>query len=394
MNRQYLTRIAATAIISIAITACGHDHSDHEHEHEHEDGIEAADHEDNHEAHEHEGHKHGDEITLSPEAARRFGVKTDTLQPGNFSEVITVSGQIMPASSDLGAVSASTSGIFTLSKGVTVGSMISPGTAIGHISAKGISGGDPNVAAKVEIEAARRELDRLTPLLKDGIVSQKDYNAAQARLKAAEAAYSAPAASGTAVANVGGVITEIAVRNGEYVEAGQLIAVVSRNTRVTLRADVPEKYFNFLPHITSANFRPDYLDTTLQLSSLGGRLVSAPTGSTAVSGYIPVYFSFDNRGDIVPGAFAEVYLQGNERREVLTVPVTSLVEVQGNKYVFTREHEDAYLKHLVSVGATDGTRVEILSGLHPGQVVVTEGARVISMAETSNVAPPGHSHNH
>ncbi len=371
------------------VTGCKHEHNDG---HDHEDEVEELD-EHDHE-HDHEGHKVGDEITLDPEAAGRFGVKVQTVTPGEFTEVIKVAGQIVPSSGDRGVVSATTSGIFTLRQGLTVGSQVGPGTSIGHISGKEISGGDRNVAARIEIESAKRELDRMTPLYKEGIVSQKDYNEAEARLRSAEAAYSRSAESGAAVSRVGGVITELAVANGEYVEAGQLLAVVSQNTRMTLRADLPQKYFSFLPHITGANFRPDYMDYALKLTDMGGQKVAQPSSAGAQSGYIPVYFSFDNKAGVVPGAFAEVYLLGNRRAQVLTVPLTSIVEIQGNKYVYTKVHDDAYMKNLITTGGNDGVNVEILSGLTPGAAVVTEGARVISMAETSNVAPPGHSHNH
>lgn len=384
---KILYRLTLAVAVTFAMTGCGHDHAD-EHDHDDEHDHEAELHEDNH------GHKHGDEITLNPDAAKRFGVKVETIAPGEFVEVVKVSGQIMPSSGDRGVVSATTSGIFTLRPGLTVGSQVSPGASIGHISAEGITGGDPNVVARMEVESARRELERIMPLYKEGIVSQKDYYDAEARVRNAEAAYSAPAESGAATSRVGGIITELAVSNGEYVEAGQLLAVVSQNTRMTLRADMPQRYYTFLPHITGANFRPDYLDYALKLSDMGGQKVSGPSSAGATGGYIPVYFSFDNKAGVVPGAYAEVFLIGNRKAEALTVPLTAIVENQGNKYVYTRVHDNAYMKHLVTTGGDDGINVEILSGLTPGDQVVTEGARVVSMAETSSVAPPGHSHNH
>ena len=396
--KKYFLNIAMIVVTGLAMGSCSHEHDELAHEHDH-DGHEQHDEhchdgEEEHDGEKHEGAHHEGEIELSVESAKRFGVTVEELKFKPFSEVIRVSGQIVPAAGDQGVVSATASGIFTLNSGLTVGSRVSAGQTIGTISAKGLQGGDANQAARVELESARGEVARMKPLLEDGIVSQKEFNAAEARVRAAEAAYSGSSSGGAAVARVGGVITELTAHTGQFVNTGEPVAVISQNVRMTLRADVPEKYYAFLPKITSANFRPDYSSETIQLSSLGGQLVSPATASGAKGGYIPVYFSFDNRGGIAPGAFAEVYLIGANRGEVLTVPLSAIVEIQGNYYVYTQVHEDAYAKHLVSLGGNDGVSVEIVSGLTAGERVVTSGARVVQMAESSNVTPPGHSHNH
>ncbi|MDE5839891.1 MAG: efflux transporter periplasmic adaptor subunit, partial [Muribaculaceae bacterium] len=109
---------------------------------------------------------------------------------------------------------------------------------------------------------------------------------------------------------------------------------------------------------------------------------------------IPLYFTFTNNGVISPGAFAEVYLISDSRHNVISVPKEAIVEISGNKCVYSTHGEGHYMKHVVSTGATDGKRVEILSGLEPGEEVVVAGAQVIRMAETSATAVPGHTHNH
>ena len=51
--------------------------------------------------------------------------------------------------------------------------MCVPVSSIASVSAKNVSGGDINEAAKANFQAAKRELDRLEPLLKEGIVNQE-----------------------------------------------------------------------------------------------------------------------------------------------------------------------------------------------------------------------------
>lgn len=405
MKKRYLTAwITAAGMLCWGggMTSCsGTQKETHEH-HEHEGHDEDEDHDHDHEghdheaeAHEHDGHEHGDLIKLKEETAKRFGVKTEKIAGTDFAEVITVSGRIESKATDESVATATRSGILTLAPGVTAGLRVNAGTTIGSISGSTVQGGDPSVQARATRDAAKRELDRLAPLHKDGIVSTETYNNALKTYEEAEAALtSTRQGSGSVSAPRGGVITQLLAQTGEYVEVGQKIAVVSGNTSLTLRADVPERYFGYLSAIETANFRPASSEETFSISQLDGKLLSNPGASTAQGGYIPVYFTFTNNGAIPPGSFAEIYLISGRRHGVLSVPKEAIVEIGGNKCVYSAEGPGLYAKHVVKTGATDGKRVEILSGLPEGEEVVAEGAQIVRMAETSGTAVPGHTHNH
>ena len=87
--------------------------------------------------------------------------------------------------------------------------------------------------------------------------------------------------------------------------------------------------------VRSANFRPEHIAEAVNTGDLGGRLLSGST-SPAGAGYIPVFFSFNNNGSMVPGSYAEVWLLGPVRGDVISVPVEALTEQQGAFYVYTR----------------------------------------------------------
>ena len=75
------------------------------------------------------------------------------------------------------------------------------------------------------------------------------------------------------------------------------------------------------------------------------------------------------------------------------MPVSALVEEQGLYCVYLRLDEDCYKKQYVTLGADNGEAVQILSGLKPGDEVVTRGAYQIKLSSASN-AIPAHSHSH
>lgn len=391
----FIPILTATALaLSMPLASC---HSDKEHSHSSETEYDEHDDHDDHDGHDHdghEGHDHGDMIHLKPEVASSFGVFTEKIDPSDFSDIILVSGVIEAMPSDESVISATRSGVVTLNSDINSGASITAGKAIGHISSASVQGGDPGLQASARRDAAKRELDRIAPLHKDGVVSTAAYNAALQAYEEADAeARSMKQGSSALVSSKTGVITNLNVRSGQYVEAGQPVATVSGNTRLTLRADLPDKYSSRLSSISTATVRPSSASVALPLESLEGKLISSPSAVSS-GGYIPVRFSFVNDGTMTPGSFAEVYLKSGVRKDVISVPIEAIVEVNGNHLVYSRHGEDDYEKHVVSLGASDGRRVEIVSGLEPGEEVVTKGAQVIRMAETSATAVPGHTHNH
>ena len=162
---------------------------------------------------------------------------------------------------------------------------------------------------------------------------------------------------------------------------------------IYLKADVSERYLNRLPGVNDANFKLSYGDRVYTASELGGRLLGYGRSTDETNAYIPVTFALNGTEDILPGAFAQVWLLSAERDGVISLPVEAVTESQGHYFVFIKLDETCYKKQEVTLGATDGQRYEILSGLKGGENVVTRGATHVKLASASNLIP-AHTHNH
>lgn len=352
-------------------------------------------------SHHDEGEEHHDEehhhsgITFSPEKATRFGIEFETVEPGNFHDVVKTSGVIESSGSDLYSVTAKKSGIITLAPGINQGAAVKSGERIASISAEGVEGGDASKATASNFQAAKAEYERLKPLYEEKLVTASVFREAERAYREAEALAGKGGKGGSAVLTspTEGSLQNLYVKSGEYVEVGTPVATVSKNSSLLLRADLPAREAKHLAELETANFIPEGSRETVRLTDVEGKKVS---GSSAPvnNGYIPVYFSFKGNPLSYPGGYAEVYLICGERRNVISVPREALVEIQGNKYIYVAEDDHDYEKRLVKTGASDGERVEILEGLQEGDKIVSKGASVIRMAEVSSVAPPAHSHSH
>jgi RND family efflux transporter MFP subunit len=361
---------------------------------------EAGDHDGHNHAtgeHRHEG-ENSDEIVLSKEKARAAGIQSETIQEGTFRQVIKTGGQVLAAQGDEATAAATMAGIVSFRNRIVEGMDVGRGTPLLTVSAKNIVDGDPVERARVTYETARKEYERMRPLAESRIVSQKEFNQAEQNYEAARVGYEAMAkghaAGGQVITSpISGFVKNILVKEGDYVELGQPLVSVAQSRRLFLRAEVSERYYPYLRSISSANFRTPYGDTVYPLSELGGRLLSFGKSSGDRSHYVPVTFEFDNKGDVLPGAFVEIYLLSSPMNRVISLPHAALTEEQGNYFVYLQQDDECYRKQEVTLGADDGQRVQILSGITPGDRVVTRGAYQVKLASASN-ALPMHNHEH
>ena len=347
-------------------------HAGHNHDHEAEGHDHEAEAPHGHDEHEHgnEPAGHSDEISLPAAKAKAAGVVAET----------------------------TASGVVSFARKLTEGMQVGKGTALVYLTGEHLQEGDPARKAEIAYRAAKEEYERAAKLVDRQIVSQKEFNAIREAYENARIAYEAltpgGAGKGTAVtAPMGGYLKNCLVKEGDYVSVGQPLMSITQNRRLQLKAEVSERYYSALKQVTSANFKTPYDNRVYELEQLKGRLLSYGKTSGDTSFYLPVVFEFDNCGDMVPGSFVEVYLLGTPRTGVISLPWSAITEEQGLNFVYLQLDADCYRKQEVKLGASDGSRVEILSGLKGGEKVVTQGAVHVKLASASN-AIPAHTHQH
>ena len=369
-----------------------HAHAGHDHEgHDHENEGPGHHHDDGHHHGEEAVAAHSDEIILPPAKAQAAGVAVSTVEPGVFNQVIKTSGQVMAAQGDESVAVATVAGVVSFHGKVIEGMSVGKGTPLVVLSSKNMADGDPVQRARIAYETARKEYERMKELLPNKIVSEKDF--AQAR-QTYEAVAKNHSAQGQAVTSpISGYVKNLLVKEGDYVTVGQPLVSITQNRRLFLRADVSEKYYPYLRTIGSANFCTPYNNKVYTLKELGGRMLSYGKASGENGYYIPVTFEFDNKGDVIPGSFVEVFLLSSPMENVLSLPHSALTEEQGSFFVYLQLDEEGYKKQLVTLGADNGESVQILSGIKAGDRVVTQGAYQVKLASATN-AIPAHSHEH
>ncbi|MBK0401842.1 efflux RND transporter periplasmic adaptor subunit [Adhaeribacter sp. BT258] len=343
----------------------------------------------------------GSDITYLKEQAWKTEFANQEVKKQPFAEVIKTTGQILSAPGDVVVVSAKSDGIIKFGKsGIMVGEPVKAGELLFSVSGSGLTQNNLEASiqeAKTNLSKARSDYQRAQELIKDDIISQRDFLEIKTAYSNAQTAYNTLSknygSGGQRItAPITGYLRNIQVTEGQFVAAGQPIAEVTKNQKLMLRADVSQSYFPKLGSITSARFKMQNSDKIYSTLELNGKVVTY--GRSAENNVtVPVSFEVDMAEGMVPGAFADIYLQTKETKNALVIPISALLEEQGNFYTYVQVSGEGFQKRDLKLGANNGEQVAVLSGISEGERVVTKGGYQIRLSTMSG-ALPAHGHEH
>lgn len=235
---------------------------------------------------------------------------------------------------------------------------------------------DAELRATLQRAAYRRELAeikerRLAKLLETRSVNQQDYDVALSELsvqRAEVALVEAQLAKLEIRAPFDGIVGLRFVSEGAFVNATTRVATLQRLDNLKIDFSVPEKY--------------------------AGRIrAGSPIAFTVAGGeqkWRGEIYAFDPRIDVttrtvliralcpnpearlLPGAFANVEVVLDQVKDAIVVPAVAVVPGLSEKNVFVISDGKA-VRRAVETGLRTESVVHILSGLQPGEIVITSG---------------------
>ena len=342
-------------------------------------------------------------VVFLKEQSWKVDFATEVTKNQCFGRVIKTAAQVLPSQGDEREVSAKASGIVVFNNpNLVEGAKVSAGQKLFSIESSGMAENNMGVKfreASATYSLAKEEYERKQKLAKDKIVTESELQRAKMELETAQAVYDNLknnfSTHGEFVSSpLTGYVQNIAVRNGAYVDAGQQIMTVSQNRDLFVRADVQPRYYQDLNHIVGANMQLMNSDKVYDLSELDGGLVSYGKSTDVDNPLIPVTFKFRNTVDVLSGGFVTLYIRTMDEEEVITIPNTGIVEIMGVCFVFVQLNPELFEKRAVELGATDGIRTIIKSGLKEGERVVSKGAIMVKLAQASATLDPHAGHVH
>jgi len=359
--------------------------------------------EDGHHAAEEEAHAGGSAVLFTKEQSWKVGFATEEVKTAPFGETIRTVAQIEPSQSDEKVVVAKAGGLVLFTgREIVPGTVVQTGQSLFSMVDGGMADDNMDVryaGAVAEYNKAKAEYERKSELAKERIVSERELLESEAAYRHAEAVYSnlrkniSSGGSQVIRSPMTGFVKQLFVRNGEFAEAGQPLLVVSQNRDLLIRAELQPKYFHLLGSITTANIKVMHSDQTYSLEELKGRVVSYGKSTGLTNPLIPVVFQVENNAGLLPGSFVEMFIKLQGSSESITVPDEALIEEMGAYFLYVQVTPELFEKRAVRIGKGDGLRTEIPEGLSVGERVVSRGAIMVKLSQSSDQLD-AHGHGH
>jgi membrane fusion protein, heavy metal efflux system len=335
-------------------------------------------------------------VPLSQDAVKRAGIVVAPVASGTSATAIRLPGVVEPNAYRQVVVTPLVAGRVT-KVGPALGDRVRRGQTLAEIYSPALAEAQTRyVSALAMLDAHDRELQRTQKLVEIGAASRQELEKIHAEHAAQTAAVQsarsqlellgvsasalesvAPghdvSATTTVSAPIDGVVTERGANVGLNVDtATKLFTVVDLST-VWVVADVYEKDFlaarigSEAAITTSA--RPDL--------TLRGRVsyvdpqVSAETRTAKVRIEVP-----NPGGELRLGMYADVVVTGASGTSAPGLPRRAVQNVGDRTVVYLAHPKEPgkFVEREVRLGQTSGEQVEVVSGVQPGDVVVTEGS--------------------
>ena len=335
-------------------------------------------------------------VPLSQDAVERAGIVVASVTSGTSGTEIRLPGVIEPNAYRQVVVTPLVAGRVT-SVGPALGDRVRRGQTLVEIYSPALAEAQTRyVSAQAMLDAHDRELQRTQKLVEIGAASRQELERIHAEHTAQTAAVQSarsqlellgvsvsalekmvPGHKVSATTNVpapiDGVVTERGANVGLNVEtATRLFTVVDLST-VWVVADLHEKDSSRVRVGTEAaittSARPDL--------TLRGRVsyidpqVSADTRTAKVRIEVP-----NTSGELRLGMYADVVVSGASGTSVPRVPRDAVQNVGDRTVVYLANPKEPgkFVEREVRLGQTSAEQVEVVSGVQPGDVVVTEGS--------------------
>ena len=156
------------------------------------------------------------------------------------------------------------------------------------------------------------------------------------------------------------------VSPGAYVTPASVLTTISQVSTLKIQFNIPERYGAQLKPGLPVTFSIDGTNKTFTAAVIASEIsIDENTRSLAVRALIK-----QQDPALIPGAFAKVKIVLGKNNEALMVPNSVIIPSGRKKQLYVYEGGKAMMKE-VTTGVRDSTNIQVLTGIKPGDTVIT-----------------------
>jgi membrane fusion protein, multidrug efflux system len=234
--------------------------------------------------------------------------------------------------------------------------------------------------AEDALKDAKADYERFDALYKDEVVTRQQYEKMKLNYEiAASRAAQAKTGLGTAqgqlkyavvTSPINGVVTQKLAMEGDIAAPGHPVVLVENPARLQVQTSVPEAVFRTLRPGQSVQVEVDGLDRPVV-----ARVARLSPAADPMSHTYQIKLDLAAPG-LKSGSFARVLFPTGSSR-MLAVPRAAVLQRAGITGVFVVDDQGNAQYRMIRTGRMVNGQVEVLSGLNPGERVVTGNAEAV-----------------
>ncbi len=241
---------------------------------------------------------------------------------------------------------------------------------------------------QAQLAAARKDLERYKTLVAQDSISQQTLDTQQATVGQLEGTVQSDQAAvqtqqlnliyAHITAPISGRVGLRQVDPGNYVSTGDTngLVAITQQSPIDVAFTIPEDQVQTVTgRFNGGNKLPvSVMDRTQAKTLASGTLLSLDNLIDTTTGTLRAKARFTNTdGALFPSQFVNVRLLVDTMHNVVVVPSSAILRGQQGLFVYTANARGAVHVTPVTTGPTDGDNTAILTGVTPGQEVVTDG---------------------
>ena len=307
-------------------------------------------------------------LTISPRVQQNLGVRTAAAVEGALSPEITAVGNIAFNERDQAIVQARAGGFVQRVHVRATLDRVAKGQPLVDLYV-------PDwIAAQEEFVSLRHmQGPRLVGLVDAARQRMRLAGMSQRQIELLELT-GRPQATVTIAAPVGGVVTELQVREGMTVGAGATLFRINGLGTVWANAEVPEGQAALLRPGARVVARTPAVPGTTYEGKVQALLPDVNTGTRTMKARVEL----SNPGQrLAPGMFVSMQFTDLRAQKSLLIPSEAVIQTGKRTVVILAEDNGRFRPVQVQAGAEAGGQTEIKSGLQPGQRVVVSSQFLI-----------------
>jgi Cu(I)/Ag(I) efflux system membrane fusion protein len=317
--------------------------------------------------------QHTDEIKLSPQQVQLGNIKIDTIRPASMGNETVLTGTVGFDQSAMNAVSTRISGRIEKLYYKNTGESISKGARLYDLYSEDLNNAQQEWLLILQKQKA----------LGNSIVNYEELaQSAKSKLLLwgmTEPQISELARAGKVVAttafysSAGGTITELDVKEGDYVTEGATLVKTADLSHVWVEAQVYTTELSGFDPAGTVNIQfPDLPGKTLQ-----GKISFVSPEVNPDNRVNLIRIAVSNKDNLLrPGMSAYVTVK-DPQRKMLSIPSDAVLRNGSMSAIWVETAENTFKSRMVTTGEEGDGFVEIRSGLQPGDAVVTSGAYLL-----------------